>query len=74
MSKLGKDLFTVVGSYQSDPDAPDAAYKDAAWNQEGDVNVLREYYKNWGPLARAIIEATPYTRIYPNTAAHGIDT
>lgn len=28
VSKLGKDLFTVVGSYQGDPDAQQAPYKD----------------------------------------------
>ena len=74
VSPLGKDLFTVVGSYQSDPDAPDAPYKNATWDQEGDVGVLRELYKDWSPLTRAIIDATPYTRIYPNTAGHGLDT
>ncbi|KAF2634650.1 salicylate 1-monooxygenase [Massarina eburnea CBS 473.64] len=74
LSKLGKDLFTVVGSYQSDPDAPDAPYKDALWDQDGDVNVLKEYYKDWSPLIRAIVDAVPHTRIYPNAAAHGLDT
>lgn len=74
LSILGKDLFTVVGSYQSDPDAPDAPYKDAIWNEDGDVNVLRQYYKDWSPLIRAIVDAVPYTRIYPNAAAHGLDS
>lgn len=67
-------MFTVVGSYQSDPDAPDAPYKDAVWDQDGDVNVLREYYKDWNPTLRAIVNAVPHTRIYPNAAAHGLDT
>lgn len=74
LSKLGKNLFTVVGSYQSDPDAPDAPYKDVVWDSDGDVDVLREYYKDWSPLIRSIIDAVPYTRIYPNAAAHGLDT
>lgn len=74
LSKLGKGLYTIVGSYQADPDAPDAQYKDAVWNQEGDVNVLREYYKDWSPIVRAVIDAVPYTRIYPNVAAHGLDS
>ena len=74
LSRLGKGLYTVVGSYQADPDAPDAQYKDAVWNQEGDVNVLREYYKDWSPMVRAVIDAVPYTRIYPNVAAHGLDS
>jgi salicylate hydroxylase len=74
MSKLGKDLFTVVGSYQSDPDAPDAPYKNSTWNSDGDVNVLKEYYKDWSPLIRAIVDAIPYTRVYPNAAAHGLNS
>jgi salicylate hydroxylase len=73
-SRLGKGLYTVVGSYQSDPDAPDAPYKDAVWNSDGNVKVLREYYKDWSPLIRAIVDAVPHTRIYPNAAAEGIDT
>ncbi|KAF2703808.1 FAD/NAD(P)-binding domain-containing protein [Pleomassaria siparia CBS 279.74] len=72
--RLGKGLFTVVGSYQSDPDAPDAPYHDAKWNSVGDTKVLREYYKDWSPLVRAIVDAVPDTRIYPNAAAHGLDT
>ena len=74
ISKLGKGLFTVVGSYQSDPAASDAPYKDATWNSDGDVGVLREYYKDWSPLVRSIIDATPYTRVYPNAAASGLET
>lgn len=74
VSKLGKGLFTVGGSYQSDPDAPDAPYKDAIWDSDVDVAVLREHYKDWSPLTRAIVEATPHLRIYPNTAAQGLDS
>lgn len=74
LSHLGKDLFTVVGSAQSDPGAPDAPYKDSTWNSDGDVNVLREYYKDWSPLVKGIIDAVPYTRVYPNSTAHTLDT
>ncbi|XXH02598.1 hypothetical protein Hte_008977 [Hypoxylon texense] len=74
ISKLGKDLFTVVGSYQADPNAPDAPYKDSTWNSDGDVNVLKEFYKDWSPLVRQIVDAVPYTRIYPNSAAQTLDT
>lgn len=69
-----EDLFAVVASTQSDPDAPDAAYKDSVWDQDGDVDVLRDFYKDWSPLARAVIDATPFTRVHPNTAASGLDT
>lgn len=74
VSKLGKDLFTVVGSHQSDPNAPDAPYQDASWDSTGDVNVLREFYKDWHPKYRAIVDATPWTGVYPNSAAHALDT
>ena len=74
VSKLGRGLFTVVGSHHSDPDAPDAPYKDAAWDSDGDVAALRAYYEGWSPLARAIVDATPYSRVYPNAAAQGLDS
>jgi salicylate hydroxylase len=73
-SRLGQNLFTIVGGNYSDPDAPDAPYKDATWNSDGDINVLREYYKDWNPAVRKMIHASPTTRIYPNTAAPGLDS
>ncbi|KAI0469957.1 FAD/NAD(P)-binding domain-containing protein [Xylariaceae sp. FL0804] len=74
VSKLGRDLFTVVGSFQTDPDAADAPYRGARWNAAGDPAVLRELYKDWSPTTRAIIDATPYTRVYPNAAGRGLDS
>ncbi|ETS73669.1 hypothetical protein PFICI_14615 [Pestalotiopsis fici W106-1] len=74
LSRLGRDLFTVVGSAQSDPNAPDAPYRDATWNSDGDVAVLREYYRDWSPAVQAIINAVPHTRVYPNSTAHALDT
>ncbi|KAI1078735.1 salicylate 1-monooxygenase [Whalleya microplaca] len=74
VSKLGRDLFTVVGSYQADPNAPNAPYKDSTWNSDGDVNVLREFYKDWSPLVRQIVDAIPYTKVYPNAAAEALET
>ncbi|KAM0284559.1 hypothetical protein ACHAQH_001925 [Verticillium albo-atrum] len=74
LSPLAKDLFTIVGSQQSDPEAPDAPYKDSVWNSDGSVDTLRELYKDWSPLVRAVVDATPYTKIYPNTAAKELDT
>ncbi|KAF2104451.1 FAD/NAD(P)-binding domain-containing protein [Rhizodiscina lignyota] len=72
-SRLGNGLFTIVGGHYSDPDAPDAPYKDATWNSDGDVNVLRDYYKDWHPVIRRMVNASPYTRQYPNTAAPALD-
>ncbi len=75
LSRLGRGLFTVVGSYQSDPAAADAPYRGSAWNSDGDVAVLREYYRGWSPLVRAVVDATPHTRVYPNAAcAEGLET
>jgi salicylate hydroxylase len=73
-SRLGKQLFTIVGGHYSDPDAPDAPYKDTNWNSAGNVDVLREYYKEWHPVVRKMVAASPYTRQYPNMAAPGLDT
>lgn len=74
VSRLGRDLFTVVGSHQSDPDAPGAPWKDASWDSAGDVGVVREFYRDWHPKYRAIVDATPWTGVYPNSAAHALDT
>lgn len=74
VSKLGKDLFTVVGSSQSDPHAPDAPYRDAVWNAPGDVGVLRGFYRDWHPRYRDIVNATPHTHVYPNASARALDT
>ncbi|ROV93336.1 hypothetical protein VSDG_06849 [Cytospora chrysosperma] len=74
VSKLGRDLFTVVGSHQSDPEAPNAPYQDAAWDSAGDVGILKDFYRDWHPRYRAIVDATPWTTVYPNSAAHTLDT
>jgi salicylate hydroxylase len=73
-SRLGKGLFTVVGGYQGDPDDPNSPYKDAVWNEEDDVKVLKEFYKDWHPAVRAMIEASPHTRKYPSTFASSLET
>lgn len=74
VSRLGKDLFTVVASHQSDPDDPRAEYSDASWDSKGDVAAVRELYSDWHPRYRAIVDATPWTGVYPNSAAHALDT
>ncbi|KAF9880389.1 salicylate hydroxylase (salicylate 1-monooxygenase) [Colletotrichum karsti] len=76
MSKLGRDLFCIVASHQSDPDAKDALYKDTVWNTDSDVNLLKEHYKDWHRLVREIIDATPADslKVYPNASAHGLDS
>lgn len=83
VSRLGKDLFTVVGSHQSDPrkpavgpdGSPSNPYATAVWNSPGDVGVLRAMYRDWHPRYRDIVDATPYTTVYPNAAvAQALDT
>ncbi|KAL9078945.1 MAG: hypothetical protein Q9157_002129 [Trypethelium eluteriae] len=72
-SRLGNGLFTIVGGHYSDPYAPDAPYRGATWNSDGDVNEMRQYYKDWHPVIRRMVDASPYTRQYPNTAASALD-
>ncbi|KXT01797.1 hypothetical protein AC578_1977 [Pseudocercospora eumusae] len=72
-SKLGKNLFTIVGGNHSDPDAPDALYSESSWNSEADLNLLKHFYKDWHPTITALIDASPYTRMYPNTFASALD-
>ena len=43
-SRLGKNLFTVVGGVQDDPNNETAAYKNTSWDQEANVKILRELY------------------------------
>lgn len=74
LSRLGRDLFTVVGSHQSDPGALDAEYRDAKWDAPADVGILREFYKDWHPRYRAIVDATPHTKLYPNSSAQALNT
>ncbi|EFQ34384.1 hypothetical protein CGRA01v4_13838 [Colletotrichum graminicola] len=76
MSKLGKGLFCIVASHQSDPDAADAPYKETVWNTDGDVGLIKEHYKGWHRLVRDIIDATPAdsVKVYPNASAHGLES
>lgn len=71
-SKLGADLFTIVGGYHGDPHAEDAAYRHATWNSPGDVEVLKGFYRDWNSVVKAMIDAAPDVRQYPNTFAAGL--
>jgi len=37
-------MYTVVGGVTVDPDDPDARFKDVSWDDNGDVELLREEY------------------------------
>ncbi|KAI9154965.1 Salicylate hydroxylase [Paramyrothecium foliicola] len=73
-SRLGGGLFTTVALCESDPRDPEATYNSSTWNMEADVNFLKKLYKDWSPEIRSIVGAIPYTNVYANVAAHGLDT
>ncbi|KAL3451516.1 hypothetical protein BJX65DRAFT_304103 [Aspergillus insuetus] len=72
-SRLGKNQYTTVGAY-SDPRTSDKIEKNVVWDQQGDVSFLRERYKKWNPVVKALTEATPYTNLYPNFAGDALET
>ncbi|KAK8032112.1 6-hydroxynicotinate 3-monooxygenase [Apiospora arundinis] len=76
VTPLAQGLFSVVGSHQEDPEASPgtAQYQVSTWDSKGSVDDLRAFYKSWSPLVRAIIDATPYTKVYPNSAADALTT
>ncbi|KAK8135656.1 hypothetical protein PG984_003596 [Apiospora sp. TS-2023a] len=76
VTPLAQGLFSVVGSHQEDPNEPPgtARHQTSAWDSTGAVDDLREFYKGWSPLVRSIVDATPYTKVYPNSAADGLET
>ncbi|KAG8162172.1 hypothetical protein KVR01_007937 [Diaporthe batatas] len=65
-SRLGKNQYTVVGSYIADPDDPTSPFYNARWSGPGDVEFLRSLYKGWHPVVESIVNAVPYTKTYPN--------
>ncbi|KAL4760339.1 uncharacterized protein BDW70DRAFT_168881 [Aspergillus foveolatus] len=67
------DQYITVGAY-SDPRQSDEVEKTIAWDARGSVSFLRERYKNWHPLIRALPEANLYTNLYPNFAGDAIST
>jgi salicylate hydroxylase len=73
VTPLAGGLYSVVASRQCDTNAPPDD-SIATWDSLGDVNTLKEQYKDWSPLVREIIDATPFTRVYRNTAAEELDT
>lgn len=49
-----------------DPDDPNAILKDAAWDQDASITLLRDKYKDWNPVVKALTDVTPDIRFYPN--------
>ncbi|POS73824.1 hypothetical protein DHEL01_v207788 [Diaporthe helianthi] len=67
-SRIGKNQYTVVGSYIVDPNDPSSPFYNAKWSGPGDVEFLRSLYKGWHPVVESIVNAVPYTKTYPNHA------
>ncbi|KUL87636.1 hypothetical protein ZTR_05832 [Talaromyces verruculosus] len=72
-SRLGKGQYTTVGAYD-DGRTTEELEKEVSWDQAGNVKHLREKYKNWNPIVKALTELTPYTRLYPNYAGEALPT
>ncbi|KAE8368952.1 hypothetical protein BDV27DRAFT_141643 [Aspergillus caelatus] len=66
-SRLGKNQYTTVGNFEL-PVNTGGRTRNVQWNDEENVEILRQRYKDWNPLVKALVDATPYTRIYPNHA------
>ncbi|KAK1237270.1 hypothetical protein MKX08_002895 [Trichoderma sp. CBMAI-0020] len=72
-SKLGKGQYTVVGAYDDGRSAEELE-KSITWDQVGNVQFLREKYKDWHPVIKALTELTPHARLYPNYAGESLET
>ncbi|UKZ83998.1 hypothetical protein TrVFT333_011814 [Trichoderma virens FT-333] len=70
-SRLGKGLYTVVGAYDDGRSAEELE-KSITWDQAGNVQFLREKYKDWHPVIKALTELTPHARLYPNYAGDAL--
>lgn len=74
LSPLPRGLYAVVAAHQCDPNDPDQPYLQAEWDQNVNIASLRPLYKDWSPLTRRILDATPFIKVYPNTAAKELDS
>ncbi|TFB00105.1 hypothetical protein CCMA1212_008325 [Trichoderma ghanense] len=70
-SRLGKGLYTVVGAYD-DGRSVEELEKSITWDQAGNVQFLRERYKDWHPVVKTLTELTPHARLYPNYAGDAL--
>lgn len=73
-SKLGKNQYTTVGQYDPTdyPQSQDPA--TVCWDQAGDVAAFRSLYRDWNPVVKALAEATPYVRLFPNFAGQPLES
>ncbi|UDD65261.1 hypothetical protein AFCA_012452 [Aspergillus flavus] len=80
----GKNQYTTVSSFDL-PVETDGRIRNVKWDDEENVEVLRQRYKiaadepflatqDWNPVVKALVNSTPYTRIYPNYAGEPLPT
>lgn len=72
--RLGHGQFTTVGGFTVDPNNPPDTYRNVRWDDPGSLRRLRDLYRDWHPTVQALLERTPYTRLYPNMAGEPLDT
>ena len=73
-SKLGRNMYTTVGNYDPLEYSKEQHPKNVRWGQEGDVAIFRDVYKDWNPVVKALAQATPHVRLYPNLAGEPLDS
>ncbi|CAH0038017.1 unnamed protein product [Clonostachys solani] len=74
VSPLGKGLYTVVGGYHANLEDPKSRGHGVGWDDQGDVEHFKSFYKDWHPAIRSITEAAPYIRQFPGYAADPLET
>ncbi|CAI6093640.1 hypothetical protein V2G26_017261 [Clonostachys chloroleuca] len=74
VSPLGKGLYTVVGGYHANLDDPKSQGHGVRWDDQGDVEQFKSFYKDWHPAIRSITEAAPYIRQFPGYTADPLET
>lgn len=69
-SRLGKGQFTTVGMTLLDPEDPKnkQIVETARWDNAANITQVRELFKDWHPLIRALFDHTPHINVYPNLA------
>ncbi|KAF2152953.1 monooxygenase [Myriangium duriaei CBS 260.36] len=70
-SRLGKNQYTTVGNYDPTKFSKNQDPATVSWDQEGsadDIALFRQLYSDWNPVVKALAEATPQVRLYPNFA------
>ncbi|KAF7593206.1 hypothetical protein BBP40_011836 [Aspergillus hancockii] len=72
-SRLGKNQYTTVSNFDL-PKSADGKVEELKWDGEENIEVLRQRHKDWNPVVKALVDRTPYTRIYPNFAGETLPT